>query len=432
VGRTVVLTGIPYSPTAYADGYTQIKIFRSAKNANVLVAITGFLSNSNAAGSTTFTEIAGTCTDTALTNFVAPYITNRKPPTGLASLEEWNGRLWGHRPNDSRVYFTPTDEEVDFGVAAECWPASFSRLVPSRPTGLLGVGEAGATTGIIVQTTQREYGVTGVNFFNNLDFYIYPLPSRGKGGWQGGACSVRGAMVQLSADGRLTDGQGNDLALKVQDRFNLLSKASASTARVYWHSAQQKNYLLVSMPVSGATTPNYTLVLDLDLPDRWYEMQQGFTCFCEVYDSASGTVELWAGRDDGKTRKILVTGTYQDVGVNFAPSMKTAWIRPFGRDVRARLLSVKLYVNINSSGWQISVYRNEKTSASDTRTFFVKPIIHRQNAMNNEMVVDYLNGIEGHCFALKITFPTGNFDFSIEKMVATFMPETDGQEGVTT
>ena len=51
-GVTPQITGIAYSPTAFNQGYTQIKIFRSAKNGAVMVAIDVTIANSNIPGTT--------------------------------------------------------------------------------------------------------------------------------------------------------------------------------------------------------------------------------------------------------------------------------------------------------------------------------------------------------------------------------------------
>jgi hypothetical protein len=430
-GETVTLTGIAYSATAFLNGFTEIVIFRSPVGSFTPVKINTSIPNANSGGTTTWTEgstLATSYLDTALTNEVAPISENEKPPVGLSSIAEYQGRIVGIKPTESRGYFSAAREEIPnaFGNAAECWNANNVRDVTS-PTGLIAVGGEGNTDALIVQTARGDFSLDGND---NRTYNLYPLQTRSTGGAQGRAAIAQGKLVQLYGDKRLWDfGLGADLGLPIQDKLDAMNALYLERARAWWFSYQSKNYLIVTGPKTGASTDNdYSYVFDYD-KGEWYEWSLGVTALATVHNAATGALELWAGDSTGNVYRLLNEAEWQDAGADFAPTLTTQIHRPAGIDGRARLTYLRLIVNDAAETWTGKIALDEKAVASgDSFTFTASD--HRfQSSQGRELrwTPPPTNRHTANAFQYQITFPSANKALYISLFEAVY--ESDLEYG---
>lgn len=98
---TITIIGSAENTAAYNNGYTQIKLFRSAAEGITLVEIDIAIPNVNTGANITFVETVNTYQDTDLTEIEAPLVENLAPPAGLISLCSYQGRLWALRQTSS-------------------------------------------------------------------------------------------------------------------------------------------------------------------------------------------------------------------------------------------------------------------------------------------------------------------------------------------
>lgn len=427
VGRTPRLTGIPYSPTDFNNGYDKIQIYRTAKNGTVLVAIDpasgGLINNSSGAGTTTFTETANTYRDVNLTKFAAPLVSNRKPlngtdtaPAAFSSIAEWNGRLFAIAPREGFVYYSASEYEIEFGRAEECWPAK-NTLPMTDARGLLRVGRDGDDT-LLVQTGGKDRVIVG---YNILNFASRELGTKDEGGGLRDAAvsSEGGAFIALYRDKRLVDyaAEMPDLGRDIQDKLSLMPSTYAEKARMVRFSWQQWNLLVLSIPSTGASTANdRTYVFDYD-NRSWYEWSVGFTAFMVGHDPTTGALELWASTNRF-VFKLLQPNMWQDNGANYTPSMKSAQVRFFGYGKRGLLKWVKTIVNDPAQVWGCRVYVNE--DATGELFLLQVPNFKWQSAAGRELIVPAITSSlqRGETFQFEWLWPTISGDLYIEKMIA--------------
>lgn len=430
VGRTPQLTiaGSAANTSAYNAGYTQIKIFRTPQNGNVLVAINAVVNNRNDGLAIIFTETTATGTDVALTLFEAPLILNRKPPSGLVAIAYHQNRLWAI--SRTGVYFSAAPSEVSFGVAEECWPAKFYIAI-NEPTGLLTIGGRGGSDNLIIQTANADYSIDGLD---NTDLFAYALPTRKTGSRQYNATAVEGDLLSFYSDKRLFSYPStDDYGLPIQDKFDAISSTLLANARIHWFSFQSRNFIVLSVPkASGSAGNDYTYVFDRDR-ERWYEWNLGFTAFGTVHDPASGTLALWAGDAAGNVYQLLGAG-FQDGGANFQPTLTTSLIRPFGSEVKGRLQYLKVYVSDGGSipTGKMLIEEQTNTAATDGTAVTINFRVAdntSQSAQGRELVwtptVSDRN--VANCFQFQVTLPALAGDYYIDRIVAVFDPDQDGE-----
>lgn len=436
-GRTITITiaGSAENTTAYNNGYTQIQLFRSAKNAYTLVALNEFLNNNNTGSAITYVETAAKFADTYLTDLLAPFSSNGVPPSGMSSIAFHQDRMWG-LTREGRLRFTPARFEIAYGVAVECWPVAttiadeaaariYSRQVPAPPSGLLVVGASSTSEALIVQTSKGDYSIDG---FNSLNFHLFPLKTRKSGGYQYSACDFDGDLVQFYRDKRLLAFPGRiDIGKDIQDKLNNVRDSIISKVRTFWFAAENVNYLLLSVPSSGASTANdYTYVFNLDKGGVAYEWNAGFSAFATVHDATTGEVQLWAGDSAGAVYRLF-GGSNQDAGSNFQPILKTNIIRPLESEAWGRLAYVHLFVNDASGTWTGRMYIHEQTNTGATDgtvqalTFRVAPN-KSQSAQGKKLVATFSHSkrTRSEAFQLEVTYPNQNAALWIEKIVVGF------------
>ena len=433
VGRTITVTiaGAAENTTAYNEGYTQIQLFRTAKNANVLVALNEKLNNNSGGTSIVYTETAAKFLDTFLTKLEAPLTMNRRPPTGITSLAVWQSRMWGLKPFDAtngpRVYWTPTIEEVPFGVAEECWPAINSRRL-DETTGLISLGSAAGRDALLIQTTRGDYSVRG---FDNSDLTVYLLPTRESGGFQYGAVGVAGEMVQFYRDKRLLvngqDDADSDLGREIQDKLDSVKDSIITKARLFRFAAKNMNYLMLSVPKNSSSTANdYTYIFDLDRR-ALYEWNFGITAAATIHDN--GALKLWIGDAAGAVYELLPAAIYTDSGANYQPTFKTCVIKPFGDDAAAIWRYCKVYVSNAALAYSLTYYVNEESAGT---TVSLVAADHRlQSANGKEFIFTPSGHVSAQTFQFEMTFAADAGDVQIESTVFGFDPDQaqDGNVG---
>jgi hypothetical protein len=131
--------------------YTKIILWRSAVNgANLFPLVVLNNDTGNAAGNTiTYTDYLGDDTQLGTAaggpGFVAsPRGENSPPPVDLLYPTYWDGRFWGASATQVGILFfsgrsAGNNEDISVGVAEECWPLNFTRVIPEsdgRITGL--------------------------------------------------------------------------------------------------------------------------------------------------------------------------------------------------------------------------------------------------------------------------------------------------------
>lgn len=426
--RTITVT-IPASAenqAAYLNGYTQIQLFRTPKNAGVMVALNEKLNNVNSAVATiVYIETVTKFADTYLNDFQAPLL-NYPPPTGICSMCFQQGRLFGVRRLDGHVYFTPIGVEVDFGRAIECWPPKY-RLEIQAPRAVFEVGGQSATDSLVVQTSRGDFSLDG---YSNVTFNPYKLQTRRSGSYLGAAADVDGQLVEFYADMRLMV-MRQDVAQKIQDRLNLVKPSLVSKVRLHWFAANQRNYLLLSVPSSGASTANdYTYVFDLDLQGGpIYEWNFGVSAFATVHDATTLQLQLFAGDSTGAIYRLF-SGNHQDAGANFAPTLLTGLWR--AEESKEAFKYVKIFVNDSqvvsgeNTAWTGTLLINEQTNPSaangEATALVFRQLDYRfQSAQGRELIADLAMSErwKSKVFQLAITFPNVNADLWIEGIIIT-------------
>lgn len=432
-GRTITLTipGSAENLAAWNNGYRKIRIFRTAKNAGIPVAINELIANVNSAVTAiTYVETATKFADTYLTFVEAPHL-NRPPPVGIASVVYHQGRGWFMVPREGKMYFTPLSVEMAIGVAIESVPLFYYRDLGGM-RGLFLVGGASSADSLIIQTSHGDYSVDG---FNSTTFAIYRLPTRDSGSYFGAGTSVGSDLVEFYADKRLMAGQ-SDLARVVQDRLTLVRDSLISKVRLYWFSARNYNLLILSLPSGPASTANdYTYVFDLDRPDprggfAVYEWNVGISAMATVHNSTTKALELFVGNSAGAIFRMFST-TYQDAGANYVPSLKTSLLR-FPERV-GRIKFVNLYLDDAGAAltWTGRLFINEQTNSgatdgTSTALSFRVPDYRTQSAQGRKHTVDFTESqrTEAEVFQIEITGPTTSGSFAIEKIVIGYDPVT--------
>lgn len=450
VGRTVRITGIPYSPTDFNNGYDKIQIWRTARDGvvlvNILPAAGGQINNSSGAGTTTFTETANTYRDVDLGEQAAPIVSNRKPlngtnsaPIAASSIAEWNGRLWVTAPREAKLYYSALSAEIGFGRSDECWPAN-NALDVADPRGVLRVGQDGGDT-LLVQTGSKSRIVVGNNILN-YDTRALGTDEQG-GSFRGGAIAVGGTFLQLYEDKRLLDNT-NDASLietpvqrraadrpnigrDIQPDLNAIPAAQLSQSALARFVFQEYNLLFVSVALAAGDN-TITYVFDYN-NSTWYRWSIGFSAFAVVHNVAAGNaLELWGVRaSDKKVYRLLQPNVFTDNGANFTPAMRSAIIRPFGYGQQAFFKWFKLYINDPANAWQVKIYADEDTTGQQFPADV--PNFRWQSANGKELILPASQAAKktGEVFQFDTIWPTTATDLWIEKQQATFSLEQDVQ-----
>jgi len=430
-GRTITITiaGSAENTAAYTNGYTQIQLFRSAKNAFTLVALNEFLANNNTASSIVYTETATKFKDTYLTDLLAPFDQNGVPPAAMSCIAFHQDRLWG-LTRDGRLQFTPTPFEIDYGVAVEAWPVlpQFSRRIRGA-SGIVIVGKPQSTAAVLIVQTAYGDQKLDTSAGNPILFTVDPYGTNENGGFLGSAVSYRSTLVEFYRDKRLVTYPGDeDVGVAIQDKLSTVRDALLSKVRLHWFSAKTRNFLLLSVPSTGASTVNdYTYAFDLDKGGLASEWNAGFSAFATVHDPTTGEIQLWAGDAAGAVYRLF-GGGFQDAGANFQPVIKTAIIRPLESEAWGDVAFLELYVNTASSGsWTGRLFIHEQTNAGATDGT-VTAITYRaapaksQSAQGRKLVATFSHSIRtwSEAFQIETTFPSANAALWIEKMVIGF------------
>ncbi len=432
-GRTITVTiaGSAENTAAYANGYTQIQLFRSARNAYTLVALNEYLANNNAGSAIVYVETAAKFADTYLTDLLAPFDQNGVPPTGITALAFHQDRMWA-LTIDGRLRFTPAPFELSYGVAIESWPVApqFSRRVRAKASGILVVGATSSTEALIIQTAIGDYSVEG---FDPLTYHVFRLRTRKSGGYMYSATDLDGDLVEFYRDKRLmTFPRGADIGIAIQNKLSTVRDSLLSKVRLHWFSANNRNFLFLSVPSTGASTTNdATYVFDIDKGGMAYEWNAGFTAFATMQDATTGEVQLWAGDSTGAVYRLLGTSN-QDAGANFQPVIKTTILRPLESEAWSRLAYVELYVNDASSTWTGRLFIHEQTSTGATdgtvqALTFRAAATKSQSAQGKKLVATFTHTkrTRSEAFQLEVTYPSQNAALWIEKIVIGFKAEEE-------
>lgn len=422
VTPTITLPHAAQNQTAFGAGYTQIKLFRTFLNGSALMALNVVINNVNdAVTDIVYTESVGSSTDVILTNFAVPKLTNLKPPTALASLASWQGRMWADRPSDPtntppdspRTYFCLVTDETSIGVAEECWPRRFERHGISQPKGVISVGGPGSANGLVILGNNGDYTLDG---YDNLTFtQPYRMPTRQSGGFRFGAIDVRGTLVELYRDKRLF-AETQDLGEAIQDKLNAIQASAITLSRLTLFAYEQNDLLLLTIP-KGASANNYTLVLDYDR-QRFNEWNFGYTAANTVHGS-DGSLQLWIGDAGGNVFQLLQSGVYVDgASTQYQPFFRTAPIR---RDSRKQLRRVHIFVGPAASSpagltWQLN-YRVDGETTGTTVNMLVAPA-DRQSQAGLELYYEFEKPVIFQTLDLKVTFPSTTTELYVEKMTA--------------
>ena len=427
---TVTIPGSAENTAAYNNGYTEIQLFRTPKNAGIPVALNETIPNVNTGAAIVYVETATKFADTYLTDFQAPLL-NYKPPAGISSMVFQGQRSWFvHKPS-GRVGFSPIQTlELDFGKASESFPPAYRLQLANAPRGLLVKGSKSSADSLVIQTSGDMVSVDG---FNSTTFSPYGLELRKSGSYLGAAASVDGQLVAYYADNRLMV-MREDVAQKIQNRLNAVKPSLVSNVRLHWFCANQRNYALLSVPSSSASTANdYTYVFDLDLGGGpIYEWNFGITAFATVHEASTLALALFAGDATGAIYRLF-SGNHQDAGANFAPALRTALFR--GEELTGDVKYVKLFVNdARLTGnpalderptlWTGTLYINEQTNAAATNAEATAMTFRRmrydlQSAQGFELIWTPTMSLRtmSKVFQLEITFPSADADLWIEKIV---------------
>lgn len=260
VAQTITWVNLVYDPSAYANGYTKIVLFRSPQNGNILQALSRTLvdiNNSAAPGSTSWPETAISWPDTALDKFPAPETKLAKPPIGLTAIKYFAGRLWG--VTGDHVYYSLADADVlgEYGVSEESWPAT-QYVIVNQTRGLKTIGGASGEDNLVVQTADGDWGITG---YDRLTMFAYPLGTREGGSYHLGALGTRNNLIEFVGDKRLVGIDGTDFGLPIQDKLDTINESVIASVRLHRFSWMSRNFMMLSVPVTGAVKAQGTIVM---------------------------------------------------------------------------------------------------------------------------------------------------------------------------
>jgi hypothetical protein len=431
---TVTITGSPENTAAYANGYTQIQLFRSANNGFTLIALDEKLANNNAGLNIVYIETATKFADTFLSTELAPFDSNDPPPAGISCLVFHQDRFFA-LGIDGRLRFSLAAFEQQFGRAVESWPnvPQFARVL-QQPSGMLVIGGSSTSEAIVIQTALGDFSIDG---FDPLTYTVFRLKTRGSGGFLYSATSVDGALCEFYRDKRLIllpiryntlmPPQQSDIGAVIQDKLNQVRDSLLSKARLYWFAAKSRNLILLSVPSTGTSTANdYTFVFDLDNGGVVSEWNAGFSCFATVHDPTTGELQLWAGDSTGAAYRLL-GGNNQDAGANFQPVVKTSILRPFEDESWAELAYILLYVHDATNAWTGRLFIHEQTNTGATdgtvsAIAFKAAATKSQAAQGKllEWVPSHSIRARSNAFQSEVTFPSENAPNWIERIVFGF------------
>jgi hypothetical protein len=428
-GRKITLTNIVYSPAAHAQGYTKIRIYRSAKDANILQALDTTINNGAAPGSTTFSETASTFVDTFLTKFEAQDVKFGKPPSGFISVKYHQGRVFALTA--TRLYFSLHETEVigQLGVAALAWPAT-QWISVNQPRGLVLVGAQGGDTSLVVQTGRGDFEVVGYDQ-RTAPIGLVKLPTRGGESFQYGAIGTEGLLLSFYRDRRLVDSNLTDYGdADIGDKMKAVNAALLSGARVHRFTAGDYDLILLSVPkTSGSATNDVTYVFDVDRR-KWYEWTVGFTSFVTAVNPTTGETELWASRSDGNSFLLLQPAVWQDAGVNFTPLLKTSVLWPSGEFADTDFVQIQAFTSDSTQTWAGELLIEGQADGGGF-SFAMKAARHQHRSMPGK--VDWTptssTRTKAQPFQISVTFPTINADAYIEQIAVLFDLATAGAQG---
>jgi hypothetical protein len=417
-GRKLTWTNIVYSPDAYARGFTRIKLFRTPSSSNILVALTTDIANSNAPGSTTFTETASTVVDTALTKFPAQRTKLRVPPTGLSAIKYHAGRMWGIK--DDRLYYSLHEAEVvgELGHPLESWPSNYTKAI-DQTRGLVVLGAKGGSDSLVVQTANGDWAVEG---FDQRDIYVYPLGTRETGSYAYAAVGGRRALTAFYADKQLlVFPDAEDIGDEIQDKLSAVRDALLPFARLHRFTSQTYDLLLLSVAKdAGSSANDVTYVRDLKL-GGWYEWNKGFSAFATAHDSSTGALQLWGSDSSGNSFQLLQAATWQDAGGNFAPTFTTAVIQPFD-EYFAEIEEIIAYVNDASGSWLGEVRIHEQPAGGGAAFTLIAARHSEQTAQGKRLTWKPSDSVRRRSttFQFSFTMPNDNAERYFEKIILRF------------
>jgi hypothetical protein len=425
VGRTITLSAIPYGAAQHQNGFDLIQIYRSAKNGFNLCALGTTIPNANSGGTTTFTELTSTYLDNQLTTQEAPLTLNARPvdqSTGASlafiALGEWAGRLFGLSAKAARIFWCGAPEEIPYGRPEECWAQKYN-IRCNAGRGLLELGTGDDIDQLLVQTSLGDRILVG---YDPLSFQLRKVKTRKAEGFQGGSISVDGDLVSLQKDKRFFDyASGKDLGRDIQDKLNACNPLTLTAkARAFWFSYKSKDYILVSVPKTGASSVNDgTFVYDRDL-DCWYEWSIGFSAFALTHNATTGDLELWAGTPAGDVFNLL-TDTWLDGAAHIIPQLSTSWLRPFGENGRANIQWIEIFTT-EAGAFSGSLFLDEEPNLTDpdargTTFTFTAAETRLRTAKSKHLIWKPARNYAFNAARVAIVCPDTTTDLQIEKMI---------------
>jgi hypothetical protein len=420
VRREITLTNIVYSPSLFAQGYTKIRLFRTAKDANILQALDMTLNNSAAPGSTSFTETPTTFVDTFLTRFPAQVVKLAKPPAGFIAVKYHQGRMFAL--TRTRLYYSLHETDVigELGVASLSWPTT-QWISVNQPRGLVLLGADGGETTLIIQTANGDFAVVGYDQ-RVAPIGLVKLPTHGGESFQYGALGAEGRLVSLYSNAHIIDWPGNnEYGLDIQDKLDELRPSLISGARVHRFVSKSFDFLLVSGPkASGSTTNDVTYVFDARRV-RWYEWTQGFTSFVTAKNPTTGAVELWGSTSGGESFLLLQSGVWTDRGANFTPSLRTSQLWPAGALDLADMKQIQAFTSNGALAWPGELLINGQAEGAG-HAFTLEAPRHQDANLSGK--VEWTPTIEPRTQTsvaqIVLTFPSTGTDLYIEQAAVLF------------
>jgi hypothetical protein len=319
-------------------------------------------------GTITYTDTLGD--DTALGTCLAPGQstgpgkivapangTNAPPPTDLNLIAYWDGRFWGTSQTQIGLLFfsarstfgvTTTlgaNEDINCGVAEECWPPLFTRAIPDSDGRITGLRVVGGT--LMVLTDNSIYAVYGSN---QTSYGLSKVSSKGKGTSHFATCVIPGedvnatdVLVHFGNDGRLyfLFGSGGDFPISypIQAELDAAIAAGAlgpSQATLGVMHTAVSTYI-VFVPVPGG----YRYLYDLERK-IWLKSILNVYGYGYVEGLFNGTIAQFVS-DYNYTNNV-----YKDNQSSFIPSyIITTNTTSFGLDPKddKTLESLRVYTN---------------------------------------------------------------------------------------
>jgi hypothetical protein len=351
--KTINLTGLAASADTQVD---KINIYRTTNGGATYFYLTQ-ISN----GTTTY---ADSTADTALGTDEAP-LYNDPPPVSFTAIEEWDGRIWGFKAGDTKLYFSNNEFYSLVGNPEESFhPDNFIDLRAK----IWGIRKSPNFNEMWAHTSKGIYGT--VNTYIDADPYRAPLRnSNVYSGSPYAIVNVYNSQWFTTEDFRVLsiDSAGNTSyeSENIEPDMNAANQTKSHLVQVVHYHGNNKNQVRFIYPLSGQTNPNRMLAANYlqraptsrpGVSNPVWEYHRISSTAIGVIKDSNGFDVLYTGHTDSTIKK-QDTGTDDD-GAAIDWSFELGWFRG-SKDPTRSLMPRRAVQYFNPLGnWSFSLQTN--------------------------------------------------------------------------